>query len=116
MSRGHAILGVLLLGATLGLGHTNLTGTHDEADALAVTPVTTQSTEAAPADSDPFAKIQACTPDEEITLAASCGRCPPEWPRCSRDRDCDSVCGGKGTGVCEQINSCFKCCTCAGTS
>jgi hypothetical protein len=33
--------------------------------------------------------------------------------QCRRDRDCDSVCGGKGAGACIQLNSCCRGCACA---
>ena len=41
----------------------------------------------------------ACDPGAAVSTgdfmtAAACGRCPVEQPRCNRDRDCDSVCGG----------------------
>jgi len=118
MSRGRAVLGVLLLGAALGVAYPVLTSTQDVADPLAVDLTGTSLMEGATTASEPFAKTTDCSTDEQAsTLEASgCGRCPPEQPRCNRDRDCDSVCGGKGTGVCEQINSCFKCCTCGGTT
>lgn len=46
-------------------------------------------------------------------MTSSCSRCPVGVPQCWRDRDCDRFCGGKGQGVCERINSCYKCCLCA---
>jgi hypothetical protein len=48
--------------------------------------------------------------------AAACSRCPDGSPQCWGDKQCDSVCGGKGTGDCVRINSCYKCCYCALTS
>ena len=112
------MLSVLVLGTALAVGYPVLTGARDEANTSASTFAIAPSQEAAPMGSDPFAEPQVCAPEEQVApLAASaCGRCPPEQPRCYRARDCDSVCGGKGTGVCEWINSCFKCCTCAGTT
>ncbi len=69
--------------------------------------------------------LDACTMDTstleegvgafEAEPASSCSRCPVGVPQCWRDRDCDRFCGGKGQGVCERINSCYKCCLCAAT-
>jgi hypothetical protein len=50
------------------------------------------------------------TPDAE---EVACSRCPDGSPSCWTDKQCDSVCGGKGSGICERINSCYKCCLCA---
>ena len=118
MRRIRLVLGLLILGAAFGVAHAVLTTTQDEEIAPQVEPAGTPVLEAAPTAADPSAETLTCEPEEEVmTLAASsCARCPLEQPRCSRNRDCDSVCGGKGTGVCEQINSCLKCCTCAGTT
>lgn len=44
----------------------------------------------------------------------ACSRCPDGSPQCFSDKQCDTLCGtGKGTGVCQRINSCYKCCLCA---
>ena len=45
--------------------------------------------------------------------AAACSRCPNGSPQCWGDKQCDTLCGGKGTGACVRINSCYKCCSCA---
>lgn len=52
------------------------------------------------------------SPASEMEEAA-CSRCPDGSPQCWSDKQCDSVCGGKGTGACTRINSCYKCCLCA---
>lgn len=51
-------------------------------------------------------------PGSVESVAAACSRCPPGQPQCTRDRDCDKICG-KISGSCLQINSCYTCCTCA---
>lgn len=44
---------------------------------------------------------------------AACSRCPDGSPQCWSDKQCDTLCGGKGLGACVRINSCYKCCSCA---
>ena len=44
---------------------------------------------------------------------AACSRCPNGSPQCWGDKQCDTLCGGKGLGACVRINSCYKCCSCA---
>ncbi len=44
---------------------------------------------------------------------AACSRCPNGSPQCWSDKQCDTLCGGKGLGACVRINSCYKCCSCA---
>jgi len=117
MRRSHALLAVVLLAAAVGVAYPVLTSSRS-VDAVADAPASAPGARAA--DPDVFGQDPVCTMQQAESAtpltAESCGRCPPEWPRCNRNRDCDAVCGGKGTGVCEWINSCFKCCTCGGTT
>jgi len=116
MKRSHVLMGLLVLATAAGVGYAMFTS-NQQRNVVAGAPAS--APDAASIDAEMFAQPRDCGTEEAesmTTLAASCGRCPPEWPRCYRDRDCDSVCGGKGTGVCEWINSCFKCCTCGGTT
>jgi hypothetical protein len=75
----------------------------------------------------PIADLQAPAAEDGICPAdgfpaapeaeeAACSRCPDGTPQCWGDKQCDPYCGGKGKGVCERINSCYKCCLCAVTS
>lgn len=119
-----AVIAVLTLGTGLGAWYQSPTLPPQQGQQLvapAELPVTPPATQSVPA--APVLRLEngLCDPNSvgataDFTPASACGFCPPEWPKCYRDRDCDSVCGGKGTGVCEWINSCHKCCTCAGTT
>ena len=116
-----AFLVLLTLGIGPGAEHPAAAVSPHHAALQVAAPAQLQGVPATPAEPGLPLGSNACDPGAavstgDLTTAAACGRCPPEWPRCNRDRDCDSVCGGKGTGVCEWINSCFKCCTCGGTT
>ena len=114
MRRSYALLAVILLAAAIGVAYPVLS-INRHGDTVADAPAPAPGAESLKPDA--FVEDPVCSTESAATLTAeSCGRCPPEWPACYRNRDCDAVCGGKGTGVCEWINSCFKCCTCAGTT
>ena len=113
MKRRKMLLALALMVVAGGFGYATLTSESrsNVPEGASLTPQETSLIESQPLD--------ACSADEAdstTTVAESCSRCPDYWPKCSRDRDCDSICGGKGSGVCEWINSCSKCCTCAGTT
>jgi hypothetical protein len=106
MTRTHGIFGVVLLATFLAAGYSILVGSEPPNSAPAVLPAT-QGAEEELVCRDGAASA---TPDLE---AAACSKCPPGQPKCFRDRDCDSVCGGRVEGSCVQINSCIRCCLCA---
>lgn len=64
------------------------------------------------------------TPSNVEDLACSVSKTPNKPPekhntsccidRCFKDSHCDAFCGGKGFGVCVQVNSCCNQCFCAG--
>ena len=114
MKRRTMLLALVVIAVAGGLGYATLSSESRTDEGASITPQ-----EVSVIENQPLEPLDACSADEAgstTSVAASCSRCPDYWPKCSRDRDCDSVCGGKGTGVCEWINSCSKCCTCAGTT
>ena len=84
-----------------------------------VAPPSTPALEAAPLPSEDGVCLTNPLPGEDRLLVsvdleeAACSRCPNGSPQCWSDKQCDTLCGGKGLGACVRINSCYKCCSCA---
>jgi hypothetical protein len=115
MKGTHAILGLAFAFVLVAAGGYPMLGGADQLTVAKAPP--------APATAEPAPEEGACRADDpsgaalqvdELPMeAASCARCPDYAPSCYRDRDCDKVCGGKGTGAFIWFNSCVKCCACA---
>ena len=122
MFAGSTVIAAWLIGAGLGGSQPATAQPFEGQNALTAAVLTYEATLIeAPAAGEPLVPAGACDLGAEasgtdFTPVVACSRCPIEWPSCYNNKSCDSVCGGKGTGVCQWINSCSKCCTCAGTT
>jgi hypothetical protein len=103
MTRTLGFVGIVLVAVFLATGYSILVGSEQPNLAPAVAPPT-------PANEEELVCREGASPALE---AAACSKCPPDQPKCTRDRDCDAVCGGRVEGSCVQINSCIRCCLCA---
>lgn len=106
MTRALGIVGVVLVAAFLAAGYPIFVGSEQPQAAPAAAPATQVAGE------EPVCRDGGAPASPEPEDAA-CSQCPPDQPKCHRDRDCDVVCGGRVEGSCVQINSCIRCCACA---